>query len=214
MKAQQIVDHYTGCLIKHRGDLAKEVDWKDQDTCDKRNQAFLDNLYHCGMFPSDSLLDFGMGTGSFYGFSRRQKQLLTQNYSGCDASLAMVEEAKLRYPDIADNLFHLPLGKELSSSSDFSILSGVFTEKRSLSKYEMLYEVVVPTLKMVWHWTNQALLVNFMNSHSLPLNKQRDELLFLDSNELVNLAKDLGASRYKIVSNYLEFEHLLVLEKK
>lgn len=211
--AQKIVDHYTSCLEKHRGDLGKEVDWRDAEQARIRNDFICDYLakqYQSEMDHEAEITDYGCGTGSLFNHFR-SRGFDDEQYQGFDASPEMVLEAKKRYGE--DRFFHVPVGEPIITFNDFTIVSGVFTEKGDASKYEWLYEVVAPTLKMLLNVTEVALMVNFMNSHSLPLKDQREELFFLDSNEMVNLAAELGVKKYTIKAGSLPFEHWIVLEK-
>lgn len=211
--AQEIVDHYTSCLEKHRGNEALEVDWKNLEQVKTRNNTIcniLSTTYQSEMDKGATVLDFGMGCASLFNSFGDWDD---EQYRGCDASLEMVKEAGLRHYD--DLFFHLPVGQELDKdeSYEFIVVNGTFTEKGETSKYEWLYEVVKPTLEMLLKHTNICLIVNFMNSHSLSPAKQRDNLFFLDSNEMVNLAAELGIKKYTIKAGYLLYEHLVCLEK-
>lgn len=196
---ENIIAHYEQCLERFRGDHALEVDWKDTEQVETRNKMFWNFMYSPY---TKTFLDFGCGTASFYRYKP------TSSYNGCDASLKMVEEARKRYQTI--NVFHLPIGQELDKSYESIIVSGVFTEKRDLD-WNTMYSYVENTLKMLLKHTNKGLAVNFMNSHSIEKDKQRDELFFMDFNTMAKLATTLGIKKYSIDATYLPYEATLKL---
>lgn len=211
--AQNIVDHYTACLEKYKGDVGKEVGWKDSEQAKVRNDFICDYLSKQYQFEMDNgaeITDFACGTGSLFNHFR-SRGFDDEQYQGFDASLEMILEAKRRYGE--DRFFHIPVGNPILTTSDFTIVSGAFTVLGEASKYEWLYEVVKPTLEMLLKVTEVALMVNFMNHHSLPVKNQREELFFLHSNEMVNLAAELGIKKYTIKTYELPFEWWLILEK-
>ena len=201
---EAITAHYETCLEKHKGSLL-EVDWTNEDAANKRYQAFMSHI------PDSSgiLLDFGCGTGRLSEYLWYPMRDTTLTYVGYDSSLNMVEEANNRY---GSKFFHFPVGEELKNDYKYTLCNGVFTEKRDASWIEMM-DYVKSTLSMLLKHTRSTLIVNFMNFHSLPVEKQREEMFFVKLSQVADLCEYLGIKKYTIDASYLPYEFIVRMDK-
>ena len=170
-KYQEIVTHYEECLARH-GDTHQGVDWPKLEHVDIRYQVMLDVIQDHNS--QVSLLDFGCGASHLYEYIQR-KQLGNISYSGLDISPAFISLCREKYPsvsyyceDILDDSVSLP-------DFDYIVLNGVFTEKCSLSHFEML-EYFFQMLRSIYAKTRIGLAFNVMSSH---VDWERDDLFHL-----------------------------------
>ena len=205
---EAITAHYETCLEKHKGSLL-EVDWTNKEAAISRYWAFMRHVPD-GIWDG-MVLDFGCGTGrlcEYLRFPMRDRRLA---YAGCDSSLNMVVEANKKFGDL-HNFFHLPVGQELEWDYDYIVCNGTFTEKRDASWIEMM-DYVKSTLSMLLKHTRSTLIVNFMNFHSLPIAKHREEMFFVKLNEVADLCEYLGVKKYTIDASYLPYEFIVRMDK-
>lgn len=200
-----IIKHYEKCL-ESSSDPFIQVDWTNKNAALKRYQFILDILENEYI---DSVCDFGCGTG-LLAQKMRDYGVSGIDYLGVDISEKMILEAnKIQLPkEFNFKVFNPSDG--LKGTFDAIVANGVFTEKRDLSNEEM-YKHLASTLDMIKGNAKKFILVNFMNPHSLPSDKRREELFFLSLDKIAALSYSLGFKGFNIYSSYLPYEYMVKL---
>ena len=206
----RIVEYYEDCLERYKGDLAKEVDWPNEETATIRYNVMIDILSFIPLKGMQvgyiKLLDYGCGTGSLRKFVRRLGQV---KYHGYDASKMMIETANERYRGLGRTHFSSDK-QELEQFYDVIVANGVFTEKRDYSDDEM--KIFLKEHLVDFKDRANRIAFNIMNGHNMEKEKRRSELFFLEYGEIDSLLKEVGLSKYIIRANYLPYEFTVYIE--
>jgi SAM-dependent methyltransferase len=206
---KSIVEHYENCLEKY-GDTHLGVDWPNENEMIKRYQVMLNILSFTKQAESElSVLDFGCGTAGLNSYIKENK-FNNLKYFGLDFSSKFIDVAKNKYPNNIFFCLDILKNKKEIGTFDYSILNGVFTEKRELSFDEMwLYFQEVIT--KVFQITNKGIAFNVMSKN---VEWERDDLFHVPLDLLTSfLSKEL--SRHFIIRNdYGLYEYTVYLFKK
>ncbi len=159
-----IRDHYA-MLAERYGDAPEANSW------DRMAQVFrwkellkLSNFVE-SVQQGDSLLDFGCGTGDFYGYlmeSIPEGNNLT--YMGVDVVSSMIEIAKSKYPMRADKFRVLNvLQEDLPRNFPYIFANGIFNIHLMEEKDEFPY--MCNLLKQVWPYAERGICFNFISTY-------------------------------------------------
>lgn len=188
----EIVEHYESCLEKH-GDSHLGVDWPNKEDAKTRYKVMVELFkWYSNHF---SLLDYGCGTGHFL-----EQPFYVPNYFGYDKSEKMIELCRKKFPKRNFSSTDYP-------QSDYVIMNGVFTEKRSIT-FGQMWTMVQEELKEVWQKTNKGLAFNVMSYH---VDYEKDHLFHLPL-DLMACFVTLNLSRNFVIRNdYLPFEYCVYI---
>lgn len=204
-------EHYEDCF-KNYGDTPEGVDWPNARDAATRYGVMLDLIrydIHQKASPTElRLLDVGCGAGHFLEFLRNKKDLELQ-YIGLDISETFVSHCRKKFPDheflVGDLLsdgFRAPI-------SDYSILNGVFTEKRGMDE-DTMFDFFTGMLVNVFSASERGIAFNVMSKN---VDWERDDLFHLSIDKLTHfLTKNL--SRHFVIRNdYGLYEYTTYLYK-
>lgn len=204
-----IVKHYEDCLDKH-GDSHLGVDWPKEEDVNTRYKVMLDiiNFFGCKPEQTNTLLDFGSGTGGLFQFMKNANMTCIE-YSGLDISEKFIQLSKNKFPgttfyqtDILDENSTLP-------DFDFIIMNGVFTEKRELT-FETMWDYFTQMLTKVFKHARKGVAFNVM---SKAVSWEREDLFHLPADILINfLTKELTRN-FIIRNDYGLFEYTTYIYK-
>ncbi len=154
-----IVQHYETCLQQH-GSGHKAVDWPNESDAQTRYKVMLEVAQN-DTRDSLSLLDFGCGLGALYQFIREQEADRRINYHGLDISQLFIDRCREKYPDINWYCEDV-LTSGNTTSFDYIVLNGVFTEKREL-QYSAMFDYFKQLTKTVFARTTTGMAFNVMS---------------------------------------------------
>jgi len=117
---EYVVSFFERTLMLH-GDRPEAVRWTAPGQRE-HYRAALD----IGDLRGRSLLDYGCGTGGFYGFLRSEG--INVSYRGCDINPHLIEHAKKKYPGAGFAVFDIE-EELLDEEFDYILLCGVFNLK-------------------------------------------------------------------------------------
>jgi SAM-dependent methyltransferase len=204
----KIIEHYENCLEKH-GDTHLGVDWPKLHDVDKRYKIMLDIIRLNEENNVVSLLDFGCGTAHLLEYIKKNKyeKIL---YSGLDISQKFIDLAKIKYPDnsfycidIFDSAAEIP-------NFDYTVMNGVFTEKRELS-FDEMWDYFTKMIAIVYEKCNKGFAFNVMSKN---VDWEREDLFHV-SHDLISdfLCKNLTRD-YIIRNDYGLYEYTVYVLKK
>lgn len=201
---QEIVKHYEDCFSKH-GDSPAGVDWPNLNDLLKRYEVMLGLIRETN--EQINLLDFGCGTAMLKTYadnSYHKNQIL---YSGLDIGKSFAEFSRKKFPETP--IYHLDILKESDALPDFdyTVMNGVFTEKRSLS-YDEMFSYMCDVLRIVFAKSKKGIAFNVM---SKAVDWERDDLFHVPADQLIGfMTKEL--SRHFVIRNdYGLYEYTVYL---
>jgi SAM-dependent methyltransferase len=196
----EIVEHYESCLARY-GDSHLGVDWPKAQDAEKRYRVMLE------LIPSPrpsivKLLDFGCGTSHLY------EHILASSatgieYLGLDLSPKFVELSRKKFPKnhyICADILEEP---DAVPKSDYIVMNGVFTEKRSLTFDEMLgyFERV---LSATFAKAEYGIAFNVMSKH---VDWERTDLFHLPFDTLAPILIRALTRNFVIRNDYGLYEY-------
>ena len=195
----EIVAHYEKCLEKH-GDNHLGVDWPNVEDATKRYQIMFELIN--GGFGTNSLLDYGCGAGHFIegvvmrGFREPNSEVIKRTYFGYDKSDKMIALCKSKHPNYQFSSTEYPV-------SDYVIMNGVFTEKRSIT-FGQMWTMVQAELLEVWAKTRKGLAFNVMSPN---VDYEKDFLFHLPMDLMANFVVKNLSRKFQIRHDYLPYEY-------
>ena len=206
-KYQELKEHYENCLDKH-GPNAKGMDWPNPDDLIKRFQV-LTNIFGDEMANKFSVLDLGCGVGLLVDYLQEKNKLENIDYKGIDISPKMISYAKNRLPEFNFEDRDILESKLESSSFDYIIMNGLFTEKLNMSQSEMLI-FFQEMIKIVFDSCKKGFSFNVMSSH---VDWKRDDLFHLELDNLVSFLVQHCSRNIKIDMDYGLYEYSVFVRK-
>jgi SAM-dependent methyltransferase len=196
----EIVEHYESCLARH-GDSHLGVDWPKGADAETRYRVMLE-LVPARRPRTVKLLDFGCGASHLY------EHILSSGftgieYSGLDLSPKFVELSRKKFPnnpyvcaDILEDPDAVPV-------SDYIVMNGVFTEKRSLTFDEML-TYFERTLSAAFAKTQRGIAFNVMSKH---VDWEREDLFHLPFDTMARILIRALTRNFVIRNDYGLYEY-------
>jgi SAM-dependent methyltransferase len=196
----EIVEHYESCLARH-GDSHMGVDWPKAQDAETRYRVMLE-LIPAPRPSVVKLLDFGCGASHLY------EHILAGGatgieYLGLDLSPKFVELSRKKFPEnhyICADILEEP---DAVPTSDFIVMNGVFTEKRSLTFDEML-TYFERTLSAVFAKAERGIAFNVMSKH---LDWERADLFHLPFDALARILIRALTRNFVIRNDYGLYEY-------
>jgi SAM-dependent methyltransferase len=127
------VSYYTDLVAKH-GISHRALDWGSIASQKLRFEV----LAGMGNLAGASILDVGCGTGDFWGWLNEAGLLC--KYAGVDVTPAMIELARLRFPDLQFDTGSI--SQYPGEAFDYVFASGIFA-KRTREPFEFMCEHIV-----------------------------------------------------------------------
>jgi SAM-dependent methyltransferase len=196
----EIVEHYESCLARH-GDSHLGVDWPKAQDAETRYRVMLE-LIPAPRPSIVKLLDFGCGTSHLYEHIVA-RGLTGIEYVGLDLSPKFVELSRRKFPknqyicaDILDEPDAVP-------KSDYIVMNGVFTEKRSLTFEEML-DYFERTLSATFAKAERGIAFNVMSKH---VDWEREDLFHLPFDTLARTLIRTLTRNFVIRNDYGLYEY-------
>lgn len=197
-----IVDHYEACLALN-GDSHLGVDWPKAEDVPTRHRVMLDVIRRQPAGTPIRLLDFGCGASHLYEYIKSQG-IANISYSGLDLSEQFVELSRNKFPE---NKYWcldvLSPEAELLPRFDYAIMSGVFTERVSLSFDEML-DFFTRVVRRVFELVDVGIAFNLMSKH---VDWERDDLFHVPFDTLAAFLTAEVSRSFVLRSDYGLFEY-------
>jgi SAM-dependent methyltransferase len=199
-KYVEIVEHYESCLAKY-GDSHLGVDWPKPQDAQTRYRVMLEVIP--APRPSNvKLLDFGCGTSHLY------EHILASGatgieYLGLDLSPKFVELSRKKFPKnyyICADILEDP---DAVPTSDYVVMNGVFTEKRSLTFDEML-TYFERTLSAAFAKAERGIAFNVMSKQ---VDWERTDLFHLPFDTLARILIRALTRNFVIRNDYGLYEY-------
>lgn len=202
LRYKPLVDHYETCLEQH-GAIPKGVDWPNARDLSTRFNVMLDiSRNHHPRHPM-ALLDLGCGYGALLDHINALQQIKRFTYHGIDMSPKMIQAAINRHPNHffeERNILTNPLS---SSSVDYVLMNGLFTEKRSLTQAEMT-QFFIKMVQNSFKASRIGIAFNVMSTH---VDWMRDDLYHLPFDEMVSILHKHCSRHLTIRSDYGLYEY-------
>lgn len=205
-KYLSIVDHYNACLEKH-GDNHLGVDWPKREDAEARYRVML-GVISWEIPEKVSLLDFGCGASHLYEYILKNK-ISNIDYSGLDLSEKFISLSRSKFPsnnyycmDILDDKNDIPM-------FDYTVMNGVFTEKRDLS-FEEMFEFFQAVLKRVFIFTKKGMAFNVMSKQ---VDWERNDLFHLSFDSLASFLTKEISRNFIIRHDYKLYEYTVYVFK-
>jgi SAM-dependent methyltransferase len=201
----KIANHYERCLSEH-GDTSKGVDWPNEEDARKRHFVMLDLIR-----PSSSpvsLLDFGCGAGHLLETIQKSPDRPPIEYTGLDINLAFIELCRKKFPDKQFLCLDV-LQEQLTSTFDYIVCNGVFTEKLDLP-YDEMFEFLERVLENLWPLCRHGIAFNVMTKH---VDWERDDLFHVPFDAMAQMCKRKFSRHIQFRSDYGPYEYTVFLYK-
>jgi SAM-dependent methyltransferase len=196
----EIVEHYESCLARH-GDSHLGVDWPKAQDAETRYRVMLE-LIPMPTPATVKLLDFGCGTSHLYEHIVASGATGIE-YLGLDLSPKFVELSRKKFPEnhyICADILEEP---DAVPTSDYIVMNGVFTEKRSLSFDEML-TYFERTLSAAFAKAQRGIAFNVMSKH---VDWEREDLFHLPFDTLARILIRALTRNFVIRNDYGLYEY-------
>ena len=180
----------------------KRVGWNNKERAIQRYEYLASLVCKLVNESSNSInvYDIGCGLCSLYDYISYSKSIPIEkvNYHGFDLSIYIVEEAKLKYPNLNIKIHDFLHPKSsLLTSSDISIMNGMFTQKFTLSR-EMMLSYVTQFLQVVKKQTKKLVVFNVMSDS---VDYMLDEAFHMSKSEIKQLMNVLEFKIFHIDDN-------------
>lgn len=190
---------YRLLFLQHQ-EPAQRVGWRNAESQKQRFNVFVDLLPDP---PRGRLLDFGCGTGDFFGFL--EERGLQENYIGVDVLKWNIQEAKKRYPrgkfEVRD-LSQKPFPRHFF---DTAVLSGVFN-----FRLFHMEQWVKSWLKMILYQTRRRVIFNVLHGEAV----REPGRFSLSPFEAWELARSLpGVRAVRLFDHYQPNDLTVLLQK-
>jgi SAM-dependent methyltransferase len=206
---RDLVAHYERCLERF-GDTARGVDWPDEDDAATRYRIMLELVRQRSQEPVD-LLDFGCGAAHLYdyilglGLERRFR------YTGVDMSPRFLALCRRKHPTVP---FHevdvLEAGAAALPESDYIVMNGVLTEKRSLS-HEAMLSYARELLRLVFERARVGLAFNVMSKQ---VDWERKDLFHVGLDEMTTFVGAHLSRDFIVRHDYGLYEYTVYVYRK
>ena len=206
-KYLNIVKHYESCLEKY-GDTHKGVDWPNKEDAVTRYQIMLEVIREQS---NVSLLDFGCGTGHLLEYILNQYDNFENiGYQGLDISEQYIEIARKKFPEY--KFYQLDIfdkGPQNLGHIDYTIMNGVFTEKRELS-FDEMWDYFQELVSLVFDSSKKGIAFNVM---SKAVDWEREDLFHLPTDLLIDFLTKKLSRNFIIRNDYGLYEYTVYLYK-
>lgn len=190
-------------LGKHYDELFKrfgnDVKTSQQSNSKTRLIRYEQLLKNINLKPTDSVLDFGCGTGSFFYFLKKKN--FKGNYTGYDISSKIIKNNKLKFKKNKKVSFEKKniLLKKIKKKFDYIFINGTFNNNIGCNWLWMR-----KTLKLLFSNTKKALIFNNLTNYV----EYKDNLLFyIEPEKIFKYCK-------KNLSNLIVLNHGYKIKKK
>jgi SAM-dependent methyltransferase len=206
MTYRDIISHYEACLDRH-GDTHLGVDWPRKEDVAKRYRVMLDLV--CDTPESVSLLDFGCGAAHLYEYIV-DRGITKIHYSGLDISDKFITLCRAKHPGIPFFCTDILSEGALVPQTDYIVMNGVFTEKRSMSHAEM-FAYFQLMLKKIFIFARKGVAFNVMSTQ---VDWIRDDLFYLALDDLTSFVTQHLGRNFVVRSDYGLYEYTVYLYRE
>jgi len=197
---KNIGEYYSGKL-KEFGTTPKGVDWNSEESQQLRFDKLLELVEPGSAF---SVLDFGCGFGSLYGYMKQRYDDFS--YTGFDISAGMIAEARKQYPEQGITWTStLPAVK-----FDYAIASGIFNVKLQ-SDLEAWMAYMNETILTLNNLTTKGFSFNVLSMRSDP-EKRRPDLFYAEPAYWFEQCMNLTGN-VTLIHDYPLYEFTLLVRK-
>jgi SAM-dependent methyltransferase len=197
---REIVAHYEACLAEH-GDNHRGVDWPNAADAARRYEVMLGVVR-----PSDPrpvrVLDFGCGAGHLLEYVRASGRTDVA-YTGLDISPAFAELCRRKFPGTDFYCTDVLRHDGVMPPTDYCLMNGVFTEKRSLS-FDAMFHYMQRVLTHVFPACRYGLAFNVMSKH---VDWERADLFHLPYDLLAGFLKREISRHFAFRADYGLYEY-------
>jgi SAM-dependent methyltransferase len=196
----EIVEHYETCLARY-GDSHLGVDWPKARDAETRYRVMLE-LIPTPLPSIVKLLDFGCGASHLYEHIIANRATGIE-YLGLDLSPKFVELSRKKFPQnhyICADILEDP---DAVPSSDYIVMNGVFTEKRTLTFGEML-TYFERTLSAAFAKAERGIAFNVMSNH---LDWERADLFHLPLDTMARILIRTLTRNFVVRNDYGLYEY-------
>lgn len=203
-----IVRHYENCLDKY-GDSHLGVDWPKLDDVNKRYRVMLDVIrFADDDSPTVDLLDFGCGAAHLLKYIM-DAEMGNINYSGLDVSEKFVSLSRQKFPGAPFYRVDILNEKSVLPNFDYTVMNGVFTEKRELS-FDEMWDYFCKMLTEVFSITKKGIAFNVM---SKAVDWEREDLFHLPADLLIGFLTQKLTRNFIIRNDYGLYEYTTYIYK-
>jgi hypothetical protein len=196
----ELIAHYEACLRTY-GDNHRGVDWPNADDARTRYRIMLDVIRKDDS-PPVRLLDLGCGASHLNQYLRDTRRTDVE-YAGIDLSPDFIRLCRKKFPDrtfycldILDQAGELP-------SSDYVVMNGLFTEKRSIA-FDEMWNYVQAMLSRAFEIASIGIAFNVMSKH---VDWERDDLFHLPLDLLAEFLTHNLSRHFVIRNDYGLYEY-------
>ena len=212
MRYKEIIDHYEKCFDEF-GDTPRGVDWTKEEQVDTRYQVMIETIYfyekNFNLSEKVSVLDYGCGLSHLYNYILKKK-LNNIDYTGLEISEKFFNESKKKYPKnkyILGDILKEP--SILKINYDYTILNGVFTEKRQLT-YDYMFEYLKKMISIIFTKSNKAIAFNVMSKQ---VDWEVDTLFHVPIDDMANFLTKKITRNFIIRNDYGLYDYTVYIFK-
>lgn len=204
--ADKIIDtvnkYYTD-KIKTHGATPAGVDWNSQESQELRFGQLLKVINEPGEF---SILDYGCGFGSLYGYM--QSKYSNYEFTGFDISSEMLEAAKQKFNQKNSHWINK---LDSTISYDYVVASGIFNVRQQFDDAAW-QKYIVETLDSINKVTTKGFAVNMLTSYS-DKEYMKDYLYYANPNYFFDYCKTHYSKYVAVLHDYPLYEFTLIVRK-
>ncbi|MCF6309485.1 MAG: class I SAM-dependent methyltransferase [Sulfurimonas sp.] len=185
---------YSSAIEKH-GTTAKGVNWHSQESQKIRFAIILD------MLPDDlcpfTIADAGCGFGDLYTYMLKKKKAPPNKYIGIDSLIDMYSIASDK---TGCEIIIADICKDTLPSADYYICSGAMNVLESFETHLFIRNCFLTCTK--------GFIFNVLHG-----NKKSETYNYMTTEEIEQIAKDLGVSHIELKDDYLEDDITVIFYK-
>lgn len=193
-----IYDHYA-MLTEEYGDAPEANSWDRSAQVFRWKELLRLSDFVGNVREGDSLLDFGCGTGDFYGYLLDTLPHGSDfSYMGIDVVPSMIEIAKKKYP-MGEGLFRRldVLEEDLPRKFTYIFANGIFNLHLMEEKDEFPY--MCRLLKTVWPYAERGVCFNFISTY---VNWRDEEMAYYDPTRVLEFCINELSRKVSMAHHY------------
>lgn len=193
--------------LKNEEDQSRKVGWKNATAQEIRfrqlSKLFSDEVPF-------TVNDLGCGLGHFLTYME-ENQINYAGYNGYDVITEMVDQCKIIHGQNEKSLFYQILESGEMNVSHYTVASGIFNLKHSLTDIEWK-EYIQSTIRVMWEKSERGIAFNMLTFYSDETHK-KENLYYSSPEEMFTYCAKNITRNIALLHDYRQYDFTVILQK-